>query len=52
MVFIATSLARFRSRIKRVHKLLVDFKPYARLMMTRALLLMPSTAALVWRVSK
>ena len=39
--------AQFGSRIKRFHRLSADFSPYARLVITRALLLIPSTAALV-----
>ena len=39
--------ARFKSKIKRFHKLWADFRPYVRLVITRALLLIPSTAALV-----
>ena len=41
--------ARFRSRISRFQSVCEDFTPKHRLVITRALLLMPSTAALVYR---
>jgi len=44
--------ARFKSRINRSHRLFADFSAEARLVIIRALLLTPSTAALVWRASK
>ncbi len=52
MVRRTTSLPRFRSRTSRVHKLSAACSPYARLTITRALLLIPSTGPLVCRVSK
>lgn len=47
MVCVTRSPARFRSSTSRVHRLAADFSPYARFTITRALLLIPSTAALV-----
>ncbi len=44
--------ARFRSRIRRVNRLSADFRPYVRLVMTRASLLIPATAALVCHAPK